>query len=276
MVVVDDGSTDSTADLLAALDDPRVTVVSQPNAGVSTARNAGVAALPEVDAVLFLDADDWLAPDALARLGAALRGDAILACGAFALVRDPGNRVSRVKRPRVGRDALAAMLDRNHFANGGHLLIRRGALDRAGPFRTELRFGEDYEYWIRLALLGRFVPVSGPPVLFVRQRHEGAYLGRAHEPAPHAACINAIFQNPELGARLGDALPLARHRAEAEAAWVAGRALLARGDPGGLRQLRSSFRAKPSLRRGAALLVALGAINRRRRVPVSPPAPPSR
>ena len=244
LVIVDDGSTDSTPELLAALDDPRVSVVRQANAGVSAARNAGVAALRAVDAVLFLDADDWLAPDALARLGAALRGDAILAYGAFAFAHPTGERASWTKRPRLGRDALAAMLDRNHFANGGHVLIRRDALDRAGPFRTELRFGEDYEYWIRLALLGPFVPVPGPPVLFVRQRHEGAYLRRAHERAPHAACISAIFRNPELKARLGGTLPRARRRAEAEATWVAGRALLARGDPGGLRS--SDLRSAPS------------------------------
>jgi glycosyltransferase involved in cell wall biosynthesis len=145
LVVVDDGSTDATPGLLAAIDDPRVTIVTQANAGVSATRNAGLAALPPADAVVFLDADDWLAPDALERLSAGLRGDAVLAYGAFAFARSSDDRIVRIKRPRIGRDALGAMLDRNHFANGGHLLIQRNALNRAGPFRTDLRFGEDYE-----------------------------------------------------------------------------------------------------------------------------------
>src|ERR1039458_9631138 len=73
MVVVDDGSTDATASLAAGFPDDRLTLPRQANAGVSTARNRGLAALDaSADAVLFLDADDWLAPDALARLVAAL------------------------------------------------------------------------------------------------------------------------------------------------------------------------------------------------------------
>ena len=69
MVVIDDGSTDATADLTSAFFDQRLTLLRQPNAGVSVARNRGLEALdPSVEAVLCLDADDCLAPDALARL----------------------------------------------------------------------------------------------------------------------------------------------------------------------------------------------------------------
>jgi len=272
VVVVDDGSTDATPSLLAPLADPRITTVRQPNAGVSAARNAGVAALPPVDAVLFLDADDRPAPDALDRLRAGLRGDAGLVYGAFAFVRALDQRTVRIKRPRLGRDALRAMLDRNHFANGGHLLIRRDALNRAGPFRTDLRFGEDYEHWIRLALQGPFASVPGPPVLFVRQRDDDAYLRAAHESSAHAGYVDAIFQQTELAARLGKNLPHARKRMVAEAAWIIGRARLARGDASGLHDLASSVAAKPSARR-AALLAALFVLSRRRRVRVPRPAP---
>ncbi len=124
MVVVDDGSTDATREVVARFDDPRIRLIRQRRAGVSAARNRGLAALPDSDGVLFLDADDWLARDGLARLGAALTGaaSAVAAVGACAFVPEaarPGVRPRRVKQPHSG-DVLLRLLDRNLFANGGH------------------------------------------------------------------------------------------------------------------------------------------------------------
>ena len=63
---------------------------------------------------------------------------------------------------------LERLLTRNLFANGGHLLIRREAIEAAGDFRTDLVYGEDWEYWTRLAAPGEFVSVpSRSPLLFV-------------------------------------------------------------------------------------------------------------
>ena len=67
VVIVDDGSADDTLAVATGLAeaDPRVRVVSKPNGGVSSARNAGLdAATGEV--VVFVDADDALVPGALA------------------------------------------------------------------------------------------------------------------------------------------------------------------------------------------------------------------
>jgi glycosyltransferase involved in cell wall biosynthesis len=142
MAVVDDGSTDGTAAVIQGFRDPRLQLIRQPNAGVSAARNRGVAAL-DCDAALFLDGDDWLAPFALEALGRALAGapEAVAAVGAY-------ERGGRVQRPASG-DLLERLLVRNLFVNGGHVLIRRQAVQ---PFREDLRYGEDWEFWVRLAL----------------------------------------------------------------------------------------------------------------------------
>ena len=138
MTIVDDGSADQTAVIAAGFDDPRIRLIRQHNAGVSAARNRGLAAT-NAETVLFLDADDWLSADALSVLAATLRAapGAIAAVGPYRLVADgkpvPGSRVSR---PESG-DLLEALLVRNLFANGGHLLIRRHALDAAGRIRPQ-------------------------------------------------------------------------------------------------------------------------------------------
>lgn len=85
MVIVDDGSTDSTPGICdrAAAGDPRIRVVHKPNGGLSDARNAGIDAA-RGDRLFFLDADDAVAPDALESLSAlAGRHGADIACGGF-------------------------------------------------------------------------------------------------------------------------------------------------------------------------------------------------
>ena len=247
MVVVDDGSTDATASLAAGFRDDRLTLLRQSNAGVSAARNRGLAALDrDIDAVLFLDADDRLAPDALARLVAALRAapGAVAAAGPCALA-------GRVLRPPTG-DLFEALLRRNHFANAGHLLIRRAAAIAAGPFCPGLAYGEDWDYLIRLALLGSFAAAAGrAPVLHVRVRPGGAYYRLATDPAAFATCLDVIFGNPALLARLGAArLAVLRQRAEAESDWIIGRELIRHGrGRAGRDWLRRSVRALPSARR---------------------------
>ncbi len=266
-IVIDDGSTDGTDDVIASFADQRVQLVRQTNQGVSAARNRGIE-MASGDALLFLDADDWLAPDAMARMVASLEtalpggqaGAAIAAYGSFCFVTEDGSRVVRSKTgPFPQGDIIERLLVENLFANGGHLLIRRAAVARVGLFRNDLRFGEDWEYWCRLALSGAIRVVPGDaPLLFVRQRSSGAYLRMATDPEAFLPCTQAIFGNPALVRRI-EPRHLARlqRHTEAENGWIIGREFIRHGNlAGGSGWLRRSFRQRPSLRRAVLLAIA--------------------
>jgi hypothetical protein len=151
-------------------------------------------------------------------------------------------------------DILRRLMVRNVFANGGHLLIRS-----VGEFRTDLAYGEDWEFWIRLALQGPFVATENKsPVLFVRQHKGGAYRSLATDPASFVPCMKAIFSNPALSARFGSArIAAIRGQTDAENAWIIGRELIRHGRRSeGRAWLRRSVLAHPSIKRAALLAVA--------------------
>jgi glycosyltransferase involved in cell wall biosynthesis len=261
MLVVDDGSIDGTADVVAGFSDARIRLIGQANAGVSAARNRGAREV-DGDAVLFLDADDFLAPDALARLAVALESSprAVASYGGYGFVTadaTPGARAFGLKSFREGTgDLFEALLERNLFANGGHVLIRRTALDAMNGFRTDIVFGEDWEFWVRLAMRGPFAAVPGrSPLLFVRQLPSGAYLRMATDPHAFGPCMEAIFGNALMRSRLGTARRFAlRQRAEAENAWIIGRELIRHGNwDEGRRWLLHSLSMKPRLKRSLML-----------------------
>ena len=182
LTVVDDGSVDDTRAVVGSFDDTRLHLIRETGRGVSAARNRGAAAVSGSDALLFLDGDDWLAPDALRRLVMALAQDpaAAAAHAPFAFVAAeaspaaPG-QLDRRAAPSAP-DLLSPLMLGNLFANGGHVLIRTAAWAAAGPFRDDLAFAEDWEFWLRLALQGPFVAIW---------RAAGAFRPAA-ERQPHA------------------------------------------------------------------------------------------
>lgn len=266
MVIVDDGSTDATADVVARYADPRIQLIRQENQGVSASRNHGVEAADDgAEAVIFLDADDFLAPDAFARMLAALAGTprAIAAYGAYGYVREndhPGARAFAIKSTGFpSGDIFDSLIERNLFANGGHVLIRRAALDGMTGFRTDIAFGEDWEFWLRLCQHGPFAVVPGAsPLLFVRRRAGSAYLAMAMRPDAFRPCLDAIFDTPMMLSRLGTARRYTlRQRAEAENIWIVGRELIRHGrDFEGRAMLRQSVSLKPSTKRLGLLAFA--------------------
>lgn len=214
LIVVDDGSTDDTAQVAAALAGPRVRVLSQANQGVSAARNRGLHAATGSH-VLFLDSDDALSPNALERFSVFFEEhpEVVAAYGEATVMNEAGALTGTGKPPvfqvRPSGEALTALLARNPIVTTGAICLRRAPLVEIGGFREDLRVAEDWELWCRVALSGPIGYLGGAPVVAYRIRANSAMRGLGLSPEEAVKSVDAIFANPQIVKRIqGDAAPL--------------------------------------------------------------------
>lgn len=167
-VVVDDGSTDGTADVVDryAAADARIRCLRQPNLGVSAARNLALRSTT-ADLVQFLDADDRLVPwklEAHVRFldahpeTAIVYGDVVyFTTGAPNVARlSPDGKLSRpILGDRIhGADEALRKLEHFNFLHIASALSRRTAIERAGFFVEGVHGVEDYDLWLKCAMNG--------------------------------------------------------------------------------------------------------------------------
>ncbi|MCU0635460.1 MAG: glycosyltransferase family 2 protein [Gemmatimonadaceae bacterium] len=169
VIVVDDGSTDGTCELVAR--DDRVQLISLPvKSGPSRARNRGIHAATQ-SYVAFLDADDLWHPGHLER------AIELLACSSaglsFAPVETFGN-VSTVVVPPCPADtplALTAALLDDNFIIQSSVVARRDLLCASSGYDESLGLAEDYDLWLRLSCHCTFIRCAD--VTVKRRLHRG-------------------------------------------------------------------------------------------------------
>jgi glycosyltransferase involved in cell wall biosynthesis len=168
IIVVDDGSTDNSRAVLEEYGN-RIRTIFQANAGLSGARNTGVAAATG-DYIALLDADDAIEPAYTARMLAALTSDPGrdgVYCG-FRFVDQDDCALPQVENRIVPpQDLYAAMLIDGNFWVPESLLARTACYRALGEFDTRLRSVEDWDVWLRFS---RHYQIIGIPDLLVRYR----------------------------------------------------------------------------------------------------------
>ena len=170
--MVDDGSTDGTAAMVAGLGDERVRLLRHDRSrGVSAARNTGIAAA-RGEWVAFCDDDDLWAPDKLARqLEAAARAGRHWVYAGDVEV-DDRLRVVAGASPAPPERVVELLARHNAVpAGASNVVVRTDALARCGPFDAQLPNNEDWDMWIRLARLGP--PAWVPQPLVALRQHAG-------------------------------------------------------------------------------------------------------
>lgn len=177
LIVVDDGSRDATASILAAYGH-RIRVLTQKNRGVSAARNLGVRAA-RGNLLAFLDSDDLWQPEKLARQQAFFdRHAGAMICQTEEIWIRRGVRVNPRHRHRkpsgdIFKASLALCL-----VSPSAVMLRRELLDRVGLFDESLPACEDYDLWLRVS--ARFpVHLIEAPLVIKRGGHDDQ-LSRQH------------------------------------------------------------------------------------------------
>jgi glycosyltransferase involved in cell wall biosynthesis len=172
VVVVDDGSSDGTADAVAALGDDRVRLIQHRRPlGVAAARNAGAGAARGAW-VALLDDDDLWAPDKLKRqLEAASAAEAGWVYAGVVEI-DAEGRLLGGGVPPSPEELLAGLRRRNLMpAGSSNVAVRSDLLSASGGFDPRLRHLADWDLWLRLAGLGP--PACVPAPLVAYRLHHG-------------------------------------------------------------------------------------------------------
>jgi glycosyltransferase involved in cell wall biosynthesis len=157
LLVVDDGSTDATRDVVRQVRDPRLQLIERPHRGVSAALNAGIAAARGTY-YARLDSDDVWEPDFLAATLAAIEAPSpadVVYTRARVVGADGQRREADRGVPLLYPDRpLPSMLVRDHASAAA--LVRLEVLRCIGGFDETLRWWEDWDCWIRLSRVARF------------------------------------------------------------------------------------------------------------------------
>lgn len=264
IVLVDDGGSDDLAGFVAGVDDDRIRLVRQDNAGVSAARNRGIDDA-RGELVLCLDADDLLVPEAIALLVAAYdaAGDAPgpplgMVYGWSDVVDEHGTPSGRVRSSDWEGDVWSRLVTRNVVALGAALVPASVYRDLGGFRVNRDRFAvdvEDWELWIRLAA-GHRVALVSQIVLHVRRHGSNSTAGGATSTleAAYRYLLDHVFDDPAtVSARPG--VDLVALRAAATATAEMRLAWHSLNDDGAgdaaLGYLRSASRHDPAVRRTA-------------------------
>lgn len=202
VVVVDDGSRDGTAAVVAGISDPRLRLVRQENRGQCAALNRGFAEA-RGGFIKLLDADDWLNPEHLELMWRALAGssDAVAACEWGYFVDGPlGAAVREEHANRDYADPLEWLVDSltldEGMMGGWKWLIPRAVWERCGGWDERLSLNNDFDFSVRLLLAASEVRFARGALYGYRKGVAGALSGTAD-----AAAMLAVSLTTESGCR---------------------------------------------------------------------------
>ncbi len=173
LIVINDGSTDQTSELLITVKDHRIKIFSYKNGGPAAARNRGISHSTG-KFISFIDADDLWTQDKLELQLAALQQhpEAGVAYSWTCYMSENGESFYAGESVLFEGNVYAQLLIRNFLANGSNPLISKQAIDSVKEFDPNLKAFEDWDFYLRLAARWPFVLVPKLQIIY-RQSSKG-------------------------------------------------------------------------------------------------------
>ena len=164
MIIIDDGSEDDTADLVAGFDG-RLRYIKQQNKGPASARNIGIKT-SKGDFIAFLDSDDWWDREKLAlQIEAMQRNPKYLISHTQEIWYRNGELLNQKKKHRKFHDYIFDKCLSLCVVSMSTVMARRQLFDAVGLFDEELPCCEDYDFWLRASAKHSFYLIDRPLTL---------------------------------------------------------------------------------------------------------------
>lgn len=171
IVIINDGSSDRTLNLVDEIGDNRIKIFTYENGGLPTARNRGISHSTG-EFITFLDADDLWTPNKLERqlnlLNANPEADVAYSWTYFMDESENARTINPGDPVYLEGNVYANLLSKNFIASGSNVLITREAVETIGEFDPECGGSADWDYWIRLASQYSFVVVPEHQIYYRR------------------------------------------------------------------------------------------------------------
>jgi glycosyltransferase involved in cell wall biosynthesis len=154
LAIVNDGSIDSTAEIISSYNDPRIRLINNArNLGLTKSLNKGLE-LARGQFVARQDADDISEPERLAKQVDFLEAhpDIALLGTFYQEIDERGNKIADCKLPCDCTNIRWALFFYTPFIHGSVMFRRATALAKIGFYNEHFRYAQDYDYWCRIAL----------------------------------------------------------------------------------------------------------------------------
>lgn len=197
VIVVDDGSTDKTAQVACSFSDPRVRYIHQENRGLSAARNTGILR-SSGKYLTFLDSDDLFVADKLETLLNAMQRDPELGfvAGQAVLIDENALPLGKVfDTPLPENPAHLLLWNPLHVCS---VLLRRDWQQKVGLFDESLQAYEDWDMWLRLARAGCRMGWVPHPVSLYRFHTRQMTRDKERMTAATFAVLKKVYSDPDL------------------------------------------------------------------------------
>lgn len=158
LLIIDDGSTDNTKEIIESFKDKRIEYIYQNNTGAASARNTGIKKA-KGEYIAFLDADDRWKPDKLARQIKEItcNPETAMIYSAIEIIYEEISDTKTVRFKKYNNNDFIKSLLVDPFKSiplPSTVLIKKSSLHKAGEFNSDYFTGEDWDLWLRVASFG--------------------------------------------------------------------------------------------------------------------------